>query len=95
MGRLQTPACRGRTQALSEEAGGTPQVAGSAFQELALADPQLVLYRRGERSGTFTLILQGRVLIHTGALSSPSPSKSAPPNPTAKWNDWCNVLSMQ
>mmetsp|Transcript_7419 Transcript_7419/g.21935 ORF Transcript_7419/g.21935 Transcript_7419/m.21935 type:complete len:754 (-) Transcript_7419:297-2558(-) len=43
------------------------EVAGSAFQELALADPQLVLYRRGERSGTFTLILQGRVLIHTGA----------------------------
>lgn len=42
------------------------QVAGSAFQELAAADPQLVLYRRGERSGTFTLILQGRVLIHTG-----------------------------
>ena len=42
------------------------QVAGSAFQELAEADPELVLYRRGERSGTFTLILQGRVLIHTG-----------------------------
>lgn len=45
------------------------EVSGSTFGELAKADPALVLYRRGERSATFTLILQGRVLIHTGAES--------------------------
>ena len=43
------------------------QVAGSAFQDVAALDPALVLYRRGVKSSTFTLILQGRVLIHTGA----------------------------
>lgn len=44
------------------------QVSGRAFKDLAEADPALVLYRRGERSATFTLILQGRVLIHTGSF---------------------------
>lgn len=43
------------------------EVAGHAFEELADADAQLVLYRRGVQSMYFTLILQGRVLIHTGA----------------------------
>lgn len=32
-----------------------------------MADPALVLYTRGEPSDTFTLILQGKVLIRTGA----------------------------
>jgi metal transporter CNNM len=43
------------------------EVAGHAFNDLAEADSQLVLYRRGVPSNQFTLILQGRVLIHTGA----------------------------
>ena len=41
-------------------------------------DDSLVLYARGEPSDTFTLILQGKVLIRTGAPALPAPTASPP-----------------